>query len=60
MTEAETISSIKQKMREALDFIDGEEYSKAKWSISRACGEFDVLMNQLAVELSELRRNERN
>ena len=59
-TEAESIASIKQKMREALDFIDEREYSKARCSISQAYGEFDVFMSQLAVELSELRRCERN
>lgn len=58
-TTASEIDSIKQGMLDALDSIDSGEYAKAKLSISSALTQFGILMNQLELEMSELRQSAR-
>lgn len=58
-TTASEIASIKQRMLDALDSIDSGDYAMAKHSISSAIVQFDILMNQLEREMSELRQSAR-
>ena len=58
-TVAEEIDSIKQRMLDALDSIDSGDYAKSKHSISSALTQFGILMNQLELEMSELRQSAR-
>lgn len=58
-TTASEIASIKQRMLDALDSIDSGDYAMAKHSISSARTQFDILMNQLEREMSELQQSAR-
>lgn len=58
-TTASEIASIKQRMLDALNSIDSGDYAMAKHSISSARTQFDILMNQLEREMSELRQSAR-
>ena len=58
-TTASEIASIKQGMADAIDSIDSGDYAKAKHSISSARTQFDILMNQLEREMSELQQSAR-
>ena len=58
-TTAAEIASIKQRMLDALDSIDSGNYVNAKLSISSALTQFGILMNQLELEMSELRQSAR-
>ena len=58
-TTASEIASIKQRMLDALDSIDSGNYANAKLSISSALTQFGILMNQLELEMSELRQSAR-
>ena len=59
-TTASEIDSIKQGMTAAIVAIDSGDYAMAKHSISSARTQFDILMNQLEREMSELRQSARN